>query len=381
MANEPQPLILLVEDDTEILEVMAVLLETSGYSVIRALNGIEGLSVLEKSSPDIIISDIHMPKMNGFDFYDALRNHKRMNHVPFIFLTGFSDVESVVRGRELGVDDYLIKPVDARLLLSSIRGKLKRADELRSSTTIQIAELKHQLVQILTHEFRTPLTLINSTTDMLADASMQFGRDEMHQFIDMIKEGGSRLQRLVESFLLASSIEAGEAQKEYDTGVNEYDLVEIITASITDVKAIAAERAVTIDFQAPDGRCDVRICQKHLFEIIRRILENGIKFSPPGSTIICRITDDGIGWSLSMEDHGNGISPEEIPKIVEKFYQVDRKRYEQQGVGLGLYIAKSLADLNKIVLAFDSIEGTGTTVRLRLPKVVTHRHSSEPSKY
>ncbi len=371
MADEQQSRILLVEDDAEILEVMAVLLESSGFSVMRSLNGVEALSLLEKFTPDIIVSDIHMPKMNGFDFYVALRNLGTMPHIPFIFLTGFSDVESVVRGRELGVDDYLIKPVDARLLISSIRGKLKRAGEIRVSTADQIAELKNHLVQILTHEFRTPLTLINSTTDMLADASMQLGPEEMQQFVAMIKEGGSRLQRLVESFLLASAIEAGEAQKEYRSRVNEHDLAEIVTASIADVKSLAAERSITIEQQVSPGRFVVKVCQKHIFEIIRRLLENAIKFSPAGSVVRCWITDDGIAWTVSVEDHGRGISADELPKIVEKFYQVDRRRFEQQGVGLGLYIAKSLAELNKIILVFDSVEGKGTTARLRFPKVVT----------
>jgi signal transduction histidine kinase len=371
MADEKQTLILLVEDEAEILEVMAVLLESTGFSVVRALNGVEALSQLEKYTPDIIISDIYMPKMNGFEFYSELRNRETMQQIPFIFLTGFSDVESVVRGRELGVDDYLIKPVDARLLLSSIRGKLKRAEEIRTSTTDQIAEIKNHIVQILTHEFRTPLTLINSTTDMLADASLQFGPDELHQFVTMIKEGGSRLQRLVETFLLASSIEAGEARKEYNARVNESDLAEIVTASISDVAPLAAEHSITIDHQSVPGHLMVKVCQKHVHEIFRRLLENAIKFGPAGSTVHCRITDDGISWVVSVEDHGRGIPPEELPKIAGKFYQVNRKRYEQQGVGLGLYIAKSLVELNNLVMAFESVVGKGTKVRLRFPKVVT----------
>ncbi len=294
MADKQQPLVILVEDDAEILDVMAALLENSGFSVVRALNGVEALTLLERYTPDIVVSDIHMPKMNGFDFYTALRDRENMQHVPFIFLTGFSDVESVVRGRELGVDDYLIKPVDARLLLSSIRGKLKRAGEIRVSTTDQIAELKNHLIHGSTHEFRTPLTLINSTTDMLADASMQFGPEEMQQFVAMIKEGGARLQRLVESFLLASAIEAGETQKEYNARVNEYELTEIITASITDATPLAAERSITIAQEIPHGCFMVRICQKHIFEILRCLLENAVKFSPAGSAVHCRITDDGI---------------------------------------------------------------------------------------
>jgi two-component system, sensor histidine kinase and response regulator len=371
MADEKHTLILLIEDEAEILEVMAVLLESAGYSVVRALNGVEALSQLEKCVPDIIVSDIFMPKMNGFDFYNALRNRWAMRHIPFIFLTGFSDVESVVRGRELGVDDYLIKPVDARLLLSSIRGKLKRAEEIRKSTNDQIAEIKNHLVQILTHEFRTPLTLINSTTDMLADVSMQFGPDEFKKFVSMIKEGGSRLQRLVESFLLASSIETGEALKEYNARINEYELSEIISTSVADVIPIAAEHSITIDQQSIPGDHRIRVCQKHVFEILRRLLENAVKFSLDGSTVHCRLTDDGISWSVSIEDHGRGIPSDELPKIVEKFYQVDRKRYEQQGIGLGLYIAKSLVEMNKLVLAFESAVDKGTIARLRFPKTIT----------
>jgi len=332
---------------------------------------VEALSQLEKCSPDIIISDIYMPKMNGFEFYGELRNRGTMKQIPFIFLTGFSDVESVVRGRELGVDDYLIKPVDARLLLSSIRGKLKRAEEIRTSTTDQIAEIKNHIVQVLTHEFRTPLTLINSTTDMLTDASLQFGPDELHQFVTMIKEGGSRLQRLVESFLLASAIEAGETRKEYDARVNEYDLVDIVTASISDITPLATEHSIVIDRQSIDGHLMVKVCQKHASEILRRLLENAVKFGPAGSTVHCRTIDDGLSWVVSVEDHGRGIPAEELPKIAGKFYQVDRKRYEQQGVGLGLYIAKSLVELNKLVMAFESVVGKGTTVRLRFPKMIT----------
>ncbi len=365
MSNAPDATILIAEDDSEIAEVMIGLLEGSNYKVLHAHQGQEALEILETAKPDLIISDIHMPKMNGFDFYVNMRKKENLHHVPFIFLTGFSDVESVVKGRELGVDDYLIKPVDARLLLSSIRGKLKRAEELRVSEEDQLADLKNHIVQVLTHEFRTPLTLINSTTDLLADVSMKFEPDEMQQFLSMIKEGGSRLQTLVESFLLASAIEAGEAQKEYENRVAVYDLFEILLSAISDVRPAANEKSIFIEQIIPSKPIRASVNQKHVFEIFRRILDNAIKFSSQNTTIQCLVDETDLEWIITIKDHGRGIPSSELPNITEKFYQINRKRFEQQGMGLGLFIAHRLAEINGGLLEFQSMEGIGTTAMVK----------------
>jgi len=164
-----KPLILVVEDDLALLEGIRELLELTEYKVITAMNGQEALDVLEKQRPDLIVSDIMMPEMDGYEFHEKVSEQPQLNAIPFIFLTARGEKADIRRGKDIGVDDYITKPFDDEDLLVGVRAKLSRWDGLRKQRDEEVSDLKSKILLTLSHEFRTPLTYIINYSDLLAE--------------------------------------------------------------------------------------------------------------------------------------------------------------------------------------------------------------------
>ncbi|MBI4771684.1 MAG: response regulator [Chloroflexi bacterium] len=181
--------ILIVEDDPALLEGLRDILLLAGFQVTTASNGVEGLAALEQDAPHLILSDIMMPKLDGYRFYEAVRARSEWVHVPFIFLTAKGDRADVRRGKQLGVDDYLVKPFDEEDLLVAIRARLNRRLQLEAVHSYQIAGLKRTILTILNHEFRTPLTYISTYTDMLREADPDLSSEDFKNLMRGIQVG------------------------------------------------------------------------------------------------------------------------------------------------------------------------------------------------
>src|SRR5208283_1332018 len=154
------PKILIVDDEPDLLEITATYLEMEGYRPLTALNGPAALEILNSTVPDLILSDITMPGMSGFDLFERIRSDSKFQNTPFIFLSGHTDLQHIMMGKELGSDDYLMKPFEPEMLISTIKGKLKRSRQLNDSMSQQMDTLKNQLFRLISHEMRTPLTSI-----------------------------------------------------------------------------------------------------------------------------------------------------------------------------------------------------------------------------
>src|SRR4029453_13978974 len=151
--------VLVVEDDIHLLEGIRDILELDGYTVLTAENGTHGLDVLQgqSSPPDLIVSDIMMPKMDGIQFLKEVRKESRWLDIPFIFLTAKGEKSDYQKGMRLGVDDYVVKPYVPGDLLIKIESRLERLRTVRTAHSEVMAGLKRQILTILNHEFRTPL--------------------------------------------------------------------------------------------------------------------------------------------------------------------------------------------------------------------------------
>jgi len=326
--------------------------------------GIEHLSTV---TPDIIISDITMPGKNGFDFFKYIRSLSHLQQVPFLFLSAHSDSESIVAGKEIGSDDYLTKPVDFHLLLSSIRGKLKRKEQLREASAQHTEKIKSDIFRLITHEMRTPLTSILGATEMLSDSKGEMSTGELTEFLQMVQNSSKRLNMMVDDYLTVTKIESGEIAREMDIKKDRVTPNHIVQRLIADLEYQRRHHNITIENKIVDATISVYMFAPHLENILRRLLDNAIKFSRPESCVILDLHENN-GYIFSVQDFGFGIAEEKKSLIFQKFGQIDREKHEQQGSGLGLYIAYNLARLNGADLWFESEEGKGSTFFIRVPK-------------
>lgn len=358
--------ILIVDDEQNNLDILHMYLSFFGYEVMQAINGKTALDMLAKTVPDLIISDISMPGMDGYQLYGHVKNNPDWRSVPFIFLTAHSDAPSIRRGKEIGSDDYLTKPIEKEDLIASVRGKMKRVRELQDSVAAtefeKIDTLKREILTTLTHELKTPLFVIKFTTDMLLDDNIRFTEIELRELLQRLQKSGDRLGGLVEDFLLCTQIETGQASQDYERQKGSNSLKALLLPLVQYFEKHYEHKNVKIDLKCDDDLPNVMIDGRQMKTVFECLIENAIKFSRAGSATVLIDTyeKDGI-LTVSIQDNGVGISAAELDKIFVKFYQIDRKKVEQQGAGLGLTIARGLCNINGFDIRVESVKGKGST--------------------
>jgi signal transduction histidine kinase len=365
--------VLVVEDDIHLLEGIRDILELDGYAVLTAENGTNGIEVLNNQAapPDLIVSDIMMPKMDGIQFLKEVRKENRWFSIPFIFLTAKGERADVHRGMRLGVDDYVIKPYDPSDLLVKIESRLERHKSLNAMHNSGMATLKRQILTMLNHEFRTPLTFVVAYSDMLNNpGDQELSKEEMLSYISGITAGAERLRNLIENFIMLVELETDSARQTYDWRKGPIASVQGIFKEAQErVKEIKSENhPITVDIpnEMPIFTGDV----EYLTSAIALLLNNACKFSEEGTPIALGASIADKEVTLWVRDQGRGIPKAEQDHIWESFYQIDRALNEDQGAGAGLAIVKGIALLHGGKVALESEVGTGSTFKLILPVAI-----------
>ena len=363
----PDSTILVVEDDSALLDGLRDILELSGYKVLTARNGLEGLVVLQKQLPDLIVSDINMPRMDGYQFYSQVRARPDWVSLPFIFLTAKSEKTDIRHGKMLGADDYITKPFEEADLLVAVQAKLNRHAQLEAATSRQVADLKRSILTTLNHEFRTPLTYITTYADMLGDTNV--GTDEFKEFMRGIQAGSDRLRRLVEDFILLVELQTGEAQQTYDRRCARLtDLPLLLNMALERVRPRAEARKVQLATEYAPPLPPIKADREFLLDAVVRLLDNGIKFSGRGGGVVSlRAAPGGRGVRIQVVDQGSGMPADQLDKIFDVFYQIDRAKLEQQGSGSGLAIVQGILRLHGGEISAVSAAGEGSTFTIEIP--------------
>jgi len=365
--DEARTSILLVDDDPAILEGMTDLLNIYGYRVITACNGREALAAMQRELPDIIISDILMPDMDGYDFLRAVRSNPSWTPIPFIFLTAYGQRKDIRHGHSLGVDAYLTKPFEPEDLVVLIESRLRRMRELHEIARMDVERMKQQLVIVFSHELRTPLTYIYGYVDMLREQYAELDQATIETMLDGIKRGAERLKHLVEDLMLVIQLDSGVLETEIALRRAPALLSAIVEEVIERYRHVAEERHVTLEADVPPHLRVLGVAL-YLQDALGRLVDNAIKFCKrQGGHVAITAEEQGECVVLRVSDDGIGIDPAHLEAIFERFSQVDRERLEQQGVGLGLTIARDLVQLHGGRITVESQPGVGSTFTVTLP--------------
>lgn len=360
--------ILVVEDHPTMAEGICDVLEVEGYEVIVASNGVEGLSRLEEGGVDLILADIMMPLMDGYDFYEKVRERPKWTTIPFVFLTAKGQKEDVRAGKRLGADDYLKKPFDPADLLVVVEAKLRRAEEVKQVVEQDLDVLKKNILNSLSHEFRTPLTYIQGYTDLLLDSDMSSEPEIFKDFLERIRLGSQRIHSLVDDFILLVSLESGEVAQTISEGSAVTDLMPTLRATTSTFQKKMDEKGITLHTDWSAKLPPVFAAPSFIDNALGRLLDNAIKFSPlEGGEVWVSARAANNQVRIAVRDNGVGIPAEEQSRVFDRFYQVNRDYYEQQGVGLGLSIAQIIIELHHGTIEVESTSGQGSTFTIVLP--------------
>lgn len=361
--------ILVVEDQENLMKAVQEVLELEGYIVLVASDGLKALEVMEHTRPDLIVADIMMPRMDGYGLYEAVRARPEWITIPFIFLTGKAERDDILRGKSLGVEDYITKPFNPDELLVVVRSRLTRAQQIYQASEAKFNELKQQIITVMGHELRTPLTYVQGYTELALDDVRTLSPDQLQGFLLGIKKGADRLNHLIEDLLLIVQMDTGRLAEEYAQIARvRTDLDMIVERAVNRYNSQAAAHGITLESQITPNLPPVVLSEYYLTDALGRLIDNAIKFTRGQNKRIKVIAQPAGSWvEIAIIDQGVGIAAEEIPHLFQRFHQIDRQRMEQQGVGLGLAISQEFIHLHKGEILVTSEPGKGSTFTIRLP--------------
>ncbi|MGB9663644.1 MAG: hybrid sensor histidine kinase/response regulator [Ignavibacteria bacterium] len=357
--------ILVVEDEQPIRELLKMELENEGFIVDIAANGAEGLDKVKSFKPDLIVCDVMMPVMDGFTMAERLSQDVRFKDIPLIFLTAKSDKKDIRFGKSLGAEDYITKPFEFEDLLVSINAKLKKYMERKRTLNERLDEIRKSILYALPHEFKNPLSTMNGFLSLLLDKQYEKSEEEQEEFLKYIKQSSDRLYRLVMNFLKLAELEITETDENKIKEIRSIRNQNWKTEFETLLKDLSEKFNQKIDYTLEGINNPCPFDYNTVNIILTELVSNAIKFSPENRIqvfVYAKATPNF--FEMIVEDKGRGIPEEEIEKILEPFYQYNRKFYEQQGGGLGLTIVNKLVNIFNGKLTIESKVGVGTKVKI-----------------
>lgn len=360
--------ILVIDDAPFILESTKTLLKFEGYDVITAKDGEEGLELIKTQKPDLVLCDISMPKLDGYGVLKAVRNNPLTARLPFIFLTAFTERQNIRTGMQLGADDFLVKPYSRDELITSINAQIQKSYLQEKVIEEKVQEVSKSVTRVLPHEFRTVLNQIMGSAKFLQNNPEKLLADEIKELASDIIESSKRLLKITENYLIYSRIEAILTDPERtrqlqkmrtpEPGAMLYDIAGFVAHRHNRQSDLIVESDVT--------EIVVKISSESYHKIIEELVDNGFKFSEPGTKVYVKASLDDQYFQVTIIDHGRGMSKQQVESI-GALMQFERDVFEQQGVGLGLIIAKKLTELHNGIFIINSAEQEGTQITIKLP--------------
>jgi two-component system sensor histidine kinase/response regulator len=373
--------ILIVEDNEDLRENATLVLALEGYNVFSACDGQEAIELLTSGScrPDLIVSDIAMPRLDGYQFFRAVHEIPELRVVPFIFLTARGSARDIRFGKQLGVDDYLPKPFNADDFLVAVENKLRRTQEIRDHAENELDDARRAMVQLLSHELRTPLTYVTGGFSLLVEGLEQDKLpDEMRVSMGLIHSGTQRLNRLAEQMVLYAELINGHAKMQLESAGTPVDLESLLKDLIVTADRKFWPRHIRFVYHSHVSEpLKVLTVAELLTNAIYEVVRNAATYCDEGSEVTISLSLEQNEAVIAVSDHGWGIPVENRATIWNVMVQSERTKYEQQGAGMGLPITKRIFLVHGGSVTLDSQVGEGTLVTLRIPVYRPKERGSE----
>lgn len=368
--------VLVVDDEPKVCQILSQICTARGCTVRTAVDGLDGLAQFQQRPADVVVTDLKMPKLSGFEL---LRELKRLDPlINVVVITAFPSVEGAVDAMKFGACDFITKPFDvvqiqailyrcqqraglSRQLRSADEGMLK-LEELNRRLA-ELNDLKSQFLAALSHEINTPLCLMSEWLYLLSDSTLGPLSSDQARAVDVLLGAYERLHRLLRQLIDLMHSPDIVLQRQ------SIEAQELVREAIGFVTPKAAARSVTITARLPEARLALEVDRGRCSAMLEYLIDNAVKFNRDQGRVDVELTGSPERIQVRITDSGIGIPPEEQEKIFAPFYQVDRSLHRAyEGAGIGLPLARRYAELHGGSLQLSSEVGVGTTVVVALPR-------------
>jgi two-component system sensor histidine kinase/response regulator len=375
MMKSPTSLVLIIDDEAAIRDGCRQALEKSGYSVLDASDGSEGIRIARDAKPDIALIDLKMPGISGMEIIEILS--RDVPDIVLVMITGYATIVSAVEAIQKGTYDYLPKPFSPDQLRSVVRRALEHRN-LKIETR-QLREEKERMeksfVTFVSHEMRSPLVVIRQYIEALkAVAADRLDRDMM-VIIERCNGRIRDLETLIEHWLDISRITEGSLGLKKEP----LNLLELIKRSMEEMAPICEEKGIMLKTDLPNQVPEILGDQESLLRVFTNIIGNAIKYTSGNGVIAITAMNDDFYVMVRISDTGTGIPSDKLPFIFEPFYRVMGKEERERGSGLGLTFCKKIMELHGGEISVSSTEGQGSAFLMKfLPYTRTEQGAMSP---
>jgi signal transduction histidine kinase len=371
----PSPLdgckVLIADDDRLNIRILAGILKREGWIVTEADNGEKALAKYPEVQPDLVLLDVMMPGIDGFETCRRLKQTYGDKCAPIIFITAKNDSDDVVIGLSAGGVDYLPKPFNAKEVVARIRTHLQNqrlvAEQLRLVDQLSRANsAKNRFLGMAAHDLRNPLASVRGLAEFLRDGVVGPLNSEQLDLVTTIHTASQSMLDMVNDLLDVATIEAGELKVAF----TDADITELIAKSVTLTNIEAAKKQTKIVLQSAPGPNRLRLDPAKMKQVVDNLLSNAVKYSPPGSTVTVLVERDEVGGTsaFSVRDQGPGIPANERDKLFKDFGRLSvQPTGGEKSTGLGLAICRKIVEAHHGTIEAVNLPDRGCEFRVTLP--------------
>jgi signal transduction histidine kinase len=351
--------ILIVDDSPDNVFLIGTILEEDGYIVSTAENGPTALAKIEESSFDLVLLDLMMPGMDGYEVTRRIRANKELRFMPILLITAH-DSPNVAQGLDLGADDFIRKPVTVDELLARVRSLLRLKHSIDERD--EIARQREDFVSRLTHDLRTPLVAAERMLELLLQGAVGELSPQMHEIITIMGRSNTNLLEMVNTLLEVYRFEAGRKALAFFP----VDINKLLEEIVGELAPIAQPKGLTINLETELNQITVMGDRLELHRLFTNLVGNAIKFTDKGGVTIylTKAIDVPEAIVVKVVDTGVGIPLEEQATLFERFRQGSHKR---SGSGLGLYLSRRIVEAHQGTIQVCSEVGKGSVFTVCLP--------------
>lgn len=355
--------ILVVDDSPDNVFLIKTILEEEGYTVSTAENGISALAELETSTCDLVLLDLMMPGIDGYEVTRRIRKNTALPFIPILLITAH-DSPNVAQGLDLGADDFIRKPVTVDELMGRVRSLLRLKHSIDERD--EIARQRQDFVSRLTHDLRTPLVAAERMLILLEDGALGELSPQMHEVITIMGRSNSNLLAMVNTLLEVYRFEAGRKTLAFQP----IDVRSLLEEVAKELSSLAAEKQLSVNQEFGEESVTSKVMgdRLELHRLFTNLIGNAIKFTDTGSVTIrltCPPTVSNDCMTIEVADTGSGIPLEEQATLFERFRPGNHKR---SGSGLGLYLSRRIVEAHQGSIQVNSEVGKGSVFMISLPK-------------
>jgi two-component system sensor histidine kinase/response regulator len=361
--------ILIVDDERHNRQLLEVMLTPEGFHLATATSGEEALAMVAQQPPDLILLDVMMPGMNGYQVASKIKGDLATKNIPVVMVSALDDGDARMLGLNAGAEEFLSKPVNRAELCVRVRNLLRLkayGDEQERSRKDQI-RFKDEFLSHVSHELRSPLTAIKQFTSILLGGLAGELNKEQREYQQIVLRNIHQLQSMIDDLLEITRLETGKLGVEAES----VSISDAVTDTIATLQVTARAKGITVAGDVSPSLPSAHADRLRVRQILIILLDNAIKFTAAGGTVMIRarpFEHDPQFLLLEVSDNGCGMSPEKVERIFERLYQIsETTQGSRDGLGLGLFICKELVTRQGGHIWVKSQAQAGSTFSFILP--------------